>query len=114
MEAAKIAYVLDKFGYSMDTWSGFNDIPLLTMLQDTNVLIHPEYMRLRFNSTEELVEIVYGTETEGGFTAHDGRTSNYEPDSFVPFSEICAIINTSYRSPYGTYYTKFFGSISKF
>ena len=114
MKSATVAYLINKLGYTMDTWSGFDGIPLLTMLQDTNILIHPEYMRLRFNSTKEIIEIVYGTQNGAVFTSHDGLTSNYEPDSFVPFSEICAIITTSYRSPYGTYYTKFFGYPSKF
>jgi hypothetical protein len=83
------------------------------MLQDTNILIHPEYMRIKFNTTQEIIEIVYGTKTEDGFTSHDGLTADYEPDSFVPFSEICAIITSVYRSPYGTYYTKFFGTKDK-
>ena len=55
------------------------------MMQDTNLLIHPEYMRVKFNTTAELIEIVYGTQTALGFTSHDGLTSNYEPDSFIPF-----------------------------
>lgn len=113
MKTATVTYILGKLGYTTDVWSGYNDIPLLTMLQDTNILIHPEYMRLKFNTTQEIIEIVYGTQTESGFTSHDGLTTNYEPDSFVPFSEICAIITSVYRSPYGTYYTKFFGSKDK-
>jgi len=63
MTSIKIEHVLDELGYDVDTWSSFSDIPLLTMLQDTNILIHPENMRLRFNTDEDLIEISYGTQT---------------------------------------------------
>lgn len=109
MTSTTINYVLSGMGYSMDTWASFSDISLITMLQDTNVLIHPEYMRLRFNTTEELLEISYGTQVGSNFTSHLGETTNFTPDSFVPFSELCGIVNTVFRSPHGTYYNKYFG-----
>ena len=111
MTTTKIIHVLTELGYSVDTWSSFSDIPLLTLLQDINLLIHPENMRLNFNSAQELIEVSYGVQSPDGlsFTSHFGETSApYTPDSFIDFAEICGIITSSYRSPYGTYYTKYF------
>ena len=119
MTSTKIDYIIDTmFGYTTGNtagdWYSFSDITLLTMLQDTNILIHPENMRLRFNSVKSIIEISYGVQAEDlSFTSHFGEVSDYTPDSFVDFAEICGIITSSYRSPYGTYYTKYFGYPTK-
>lgn len=70
-------------------------------------------MRLRFNITLELVEISYGVQSGIIFTSHFGELTSYTSDSFIPFDQICGIINSTYRSPYGTYYTKYFGYPAK-
>ena len=108
MNTSDVIYILAQHGYSVNTWTDLADVTMITMLQDTNIPIHPTEMRVRFNTTEGLLEIVYGTTASNIFTSNAGNTSNFTATTFVPFSELCGFLSSIYRAANGGYYTKFF------
>jgi hypothetical protein len=114
MTREQVAYTLNKIGgYPIDSWTGIDDITIIAMSQDTNLLTNPKAMRFKFNTDLDVLEISYGTiELISGtetYVSSKRETSNYTPESFVPFSAICGFITSVDPGHQGTYYRKSFG-----
>jgi hypothetical protein len=74
-----------------------------------NIYLDENTMRVRFNTTTENLEIVYGTKIGSEFTSESGQTSNYTPQSFVKFDIIMSFHKSlTNNSLQGTYYRRSF------
>ena len=113
MTTAQITYVLSERGYSVDAWIDLADFSVINMSQDTNFYPNPQKIRLKFNTTTENLEIVYGNLSESTFTSEAGETSSYAPQSFVSFSSVMAMLRSVLPGPQGTYYKRYFGNTKR-
>jgi hypothetical protein len=110
MNSSQVAYVLGELGYSADSWTDLSAVQVINMAQDTNFYTDPNKIRVRFNTTTESMEVVYGALSGITFTSESGETSDYTPTSFVDFKSILGFLRSVVAGPQGTYYKKFFGN----
>lgn len=113
MTAAQITHVIGERGYSVDAWIDLADFALINMGQDTNLYTDTNKVRVKFNTTTENMEIVYGTLSGSTFTSTAGETSGYTPESFIPFSIIIGFMRSVLPGPQGTYYKRYFGTAKR-
>lgn len=108
MKASTVIHVINsQLGFSMDAWIPlYNEVKLIVTGQDA-VMYIDQNARYFFNTTDELLEVVYGTvDSEDNFTSHAGETSNFETKTYVSFSELKGIVTSVFFGPYGTHYRR--------
>jgi len=113
MTSAQIEWILDQFGYVIDEWISLVGITMISLTQDSAILINPLTMRFKFDSEEDVLEIAYGNTINSTFVPIKGSSIDIEPNSFVSFKNIHGLISSVYISPYGSIYQKYFGNKSK-
>lgn len=96
MTTAQIKYVLTNNNYSVNTWDTFDKFSVIFLGQDANVYPNKTKMRIRFNTTNELLELSYGRlNSAGEFVSTYGETSNFTPNCFIDFWLIDGLIQTT-------------------
>jgi hypothetical protein len=113
MTTAQITYVLTQLGYSTNAWTDLKDVPMINLNQNTNILTDENKVRLRFNTTSQNLELVYGELANSTFTSEAGETSSYTPSSFIEFSAIMGFVMSAVPGPQGTYYKRYFGNAKR-
>jgi hypothetical protein len=105
--------VRDTIGYPLNEWVNAEGISFIGMAQDINLFIDYTRMLIKFNMTESLLEIVYGSYVNSEFIAENGEATDYTGSSFIVFSEIASIITSTYKGANGTYHQRFFEGKAK-
>ena len=105
MDKEMISTILTELDIAENSWVAIeNKIPLLFLSQDGNIYSDDKTQRFRFNSSKQLVEIVYGKIINNTFFSLDNKTSNFTPDAFISYELIAGIIRSVYAGPNNTYF----------
>lgn len=90
-----------------DTWVELeNKLPLIFLGQDGNCYTDDKVARYKFNSSEQLLEIVYGSLQNGTFVSTANETKNYTPEAFISYDLIAGMVRSVYKGSNGTYFQK--------
>lgn len=95
MTTAQIKYVIEKNGYSLDEWTDLAKFPTIFLDQDSCVFTDPKTIRIKFNSSTEILEIAYGLTKNNIFISNFGETSDYTPNFRICFEVITGFTQTS-------------------
>lgn len=98
--------VQDRHGYPLNQWISLESVPMITFENKANFYTDIEKIRVKFNTSTELLEVVYGKNTPSGFVSNSGETEDYTAETFFSFSSIDGFISSVYPGAYGTYYRK--------
>ena len=96
MTNAQIKHILSENGYSANTWDTFDKFSVIFLGQDANVYPNAKTTRIRFNTTNELLELSFGRLNSAGvFVSSYGETESYTPNCYIEFFLIDGFIQTT-------------------
>lgn len=96
MTKTQIEYILTQFGESPNTWSSLHNITMIMMNQDIRIFVNPSTTLFFFDSEDQIIKVVTGVyQSNGVFITHRNETSNFTPNSYIPYSQVAGIISTS-------------------
>lgn len=93
MTTKQIKTYLSELGYSMNTWYDLKMIPIIKLSFDSNIS-QDDNSLIKFNSSTENIELVFGKWSDGVFINRHNQTSNYTPDAYIKFASISGFIRS--------------------
>lgn len=108
MTTTQITKILDDCGLSANTWLQLEKyIPLIILSEEANLQPDDKKAVYRFNNTQELLEVVFGSYINKTFTTDSGETNpnNFIPDHFISYSIIAGLSENAKTYSGGIYHT---------
>lgn len=105
MTSGKIENILDGMGIPVNTWISLESVPIVFLKQVKWFMIQDKKTkRIRFNTTDNLVEVIYGIEKEDGFYSKGELiTPSSSPMEFYDMDLISGFITSTAFSMGGTF-----------
>lgn len=95
MTSSQINYVISKMGYSLNQWTDLAKFPTIFLDQDSVVYTDPKTTRVKFNSSNNILEVAYGLTKNNVFTSNYGETEDFTPNFRICFDAITGFTQTS-------------------
>lgn len=107
MTKTQIQAIIAENNLNMDEWIKLEKYyPIILLAQDGNFYPDDKKTYCRFNSSNEVLEVVYGSYKNNVFVTDSGESDStkFIPDNFISFYLISGFSEATFRGARGTYF----------